>query len=85
MGLLKDVRLQRICHFKNTELTRLVTFPKAISDCSLCFFLFLYPVMCFLGDFQRVKNMYNRDKVWSYCQDKILDYRMLTKLLFNYN
>ena len=25
MGLLKDVRLQRICHFKNTELTRLVS------------------------------------------------------------
>ena len=39
MGLLKDVRLQRICHFKNTELTRLVTFPKAISVCSLCFFI----------------------------------------------
>ena len=25
MGLLKDVRLQRICHFKNTKLTRLVS------------------------------------------------------------
>ena len=39
MGLSKDVRLQRICHFKNTELTRLVTFSKAISVCSLCFFI----------------------------------------------
>ena len=32
MGLLKDVRLQRLCHFKNTELTRLVSVV-------LCFFI----------------------------------------------
>ena len=84
MELSKDVRLQRICHFKNTELTRLVTFPKAISVCSLYFFI-VVPSYVFPWDYQRVKNVYNRDKVWSYCQDKILDYRMLTKLLFNYN
>jgi len=47
MELSKDVRLQRICHFKNAELTRLVTFPKAISDCSLCFFFISVPSYVF--------------------------------------
>ena len=32
MGLLKDVRLQRFCHFENTELTRLMSVV-------LCFFI----------------------------------------------